>query len=234
MRLVDSIYIYPATVISDTLLIVLPIWILHTAKLDSGLRARLVAVFLISVAITVAAITHAAVSLIAGGVLGLLCCALEVTTLMLYSTITDWYVRFSSLCLFVTPLSLSWLWPLVGVKMTGIEIQICSAPLLTWHSWSHPIVKTRLEALQLCDVIERKAVPRFLRATLIILVQVVTLLSYHYLCKIWPEAHQQNPKRNINLKHDCISSLKVQVVTHWKSLSFRLKRPRFFQPRIQI
>lgn len=82
MRLVDSMSFYPATLISDALLVILPIWMLQIASFDSGLRARLLAVFSISVVITMAAITHAVVSMVVGGVPSLVCCIIEVTAIV--------------------------------------------------------------------------------------------------------------------------------------------------------
>jgi len=66
------------TVVSDALLIFLPLLILRSVKIDLALRWRLLVIFCISIITTAAGIVHVAVSVTIGGMSSLLCAALEI------------------------------------------------------------------------------------------------------------------------------------------------------------
>lgn len=95
------------TIISDTVLVLLPIWIFRTAKLDSRLRVRLLAVCSISVAEILAGIAQAVVSSVFGGVSSLVCSIVKVTSKKDRFTpvMLTAFSRFLLPCLHVTPSS---------------------------------------------------------------------------------------------------------------------------------
>jgi len=65
-------------IVSDALLVFLPLWILHSVKIEPALRSRLLVAFCISIITTAAGIVHVAVSVTIGGIPSLLCAALEI------------------------------------------------------------------------------------------------------------------------------------------------------------
>lgn len=85
------------TVVSDALLILLPIWIFHTAKLDSGLRLRLLAVLSMSLTEMLAGIAQAVISSVVGGLPSLLCGIVKVTS-MKYNLIPVRLIAFVDFC----------------------------------------------------------------------------------------------------------------------------------------
>lgn len=68
----------PAMVISDGILVLLPLWILCIAKIDAILRLRLLIAFTVSMATTLVGIARSVVSSVVGGIPSLACGALEV------------------------------------------------------------------------------------------------------------------------------------------------------------
>jgi hypothetical protein len=69
---------FPATVLSDSTLVGTPAWILNRANLEPRLRRRIIFVFSISIATTLAAIAHVAVAFTVGKEPSMLCALLEV------------------------------------------------------------------------------------------------------------------------------------------------------------
>lgn len=73
-------FFHAATVLSDALLVLAPLWIIHSVKIDAAIRSRLLAVFCISIITTLVGIIHVVVAAVVGGLPSLLFAILEVNS----------------------------------------------------------------------------------------------------------------------------------------------------------
>jgi len=78
------------TIISDLILVASPVWILRKTPLAPGLRFRLVSLFSISIAMTIAALAHVVVSLTIGKVWAVTCGAIEVFVTVFICNASVW------------------------------------------------------------------------------------------------------------------------------------------------